>query len=405
MRKIVISIFVIMSTLCHGAFAQPVTQDAEHILSLGYLGFRDNAATAANFQKLAEAGLDMLTLEMDQSTAALQFDLAAEAGIKILAVLAPYTDHRNIDEVEFDKVDELVERFRSHPALFGWHICDEPNLNRIPDLKMIKEHIEAIDPDHPVYINLNPLGSIRALGTDFYRDYVDTYARDCGLSILSYDCYPTMDYGVINWWYMCNEAVLVTCRKYGIPFWGFAATCWIDREGPNNMHVKPTLENVRLTVNTHLAYGAKVMQYFTIRDFGGTSWSPMMGEAWTDAYDLLKEANLEMKNREAVFASGEVVKTRFTHLTPFACLPLIDEDLPDAIASIDTDITALVSFIEKGDERYIVVVNSSWTGKCRAEVEFARQCSTIDRFGVVSKWGKSKNAFIIDEGDMLIIKY
>ncbi|MBO4417543.1 MAG: hypothetical protein J5801_05445 [Bacteroidales bacterium] len=405
MKKVVISIFVIMSTLCQSAFAQPVTQDTQHILTLGYLGFRDNTATAANFQKLAEAGLDMLTLEMDQSTAALQFDLAAEAGVKILAVLAPYTDRHNIDDVDFAMVDELVQRFRSHPALFGWHICDEPNLNRIPDLKMIKEHIEAIDPDHLVYINLNPLGSIRALGTDFYRDYVDTYARDCGLSVLSYDCYPTMDYGVINWWYMCNEAVLATCRKYGIPFWGFAATCWIDREGPNNMHAKPTLENVRLTVNTHLAYGAKAMQYFTIRDFGGTSWSPIMGEAWTDAYDLLKEANLEMKNREAVFAGGEVVKTRFTHLTPFACLPLLKEDLPAAIASLDTDLTALVSFVENGANRYIVVVNSSWTRKCNASVEFAAACSTIDRNGVVSQWSKGKTAFVIDEGDMLVIKY
>lgn len=405
MRKIVISVFVLLSAFCQVTLARPVTEDSQHILALGYLGFRDGAATAANFQKLAEAGLDMITLEMDQSTAALQFDLAAEAGIKILAVLAPFTDRHNIDDVDFAKVDELVERFRSHPALFGWHICDEPNINRIPGLKAIKEHIEALDPDHPVYINLNPLGSIRALGTDFYRDYVDTYARDCGLSILSYDCYPTMDYGVLNWWYMCNEAVLATCRKYGIPFWGFAASCWIDREGPNNMHAKPTLENIRLTVNTHLAYGAKVMQYFTIRDFGGTSWSPMMREAWTDAYDLLKEANLEMKNREGIFAGGEVVKTRFTHLTPFACLPLLDEDLPAAVASLDTDSTALVSFIENGANRYIVVVNSSWTQKCRASVEFAAACSTIDRRGVVSEWGKSKNAFVIDEGDMLVIKY
>lgn len=405
MKKIVISVVVLLSAFCQITSARPVTEDPQHILALGYLGFRDGAATAANFQKLAEAGLDMLTLEMDQSTAALQLDLAAEAGIKILAVLAPYTDHHSLDDVDFAKVDSLVLRFRSHPALFGWHICDEPNINRIPGLKAIKEHIEALDPDHPVYINLNPLGSIRALGTDFYRDYVDTYARDCGLSILSYDCYPTMDYGVINWWYMCNEAVLATCRKYGIPFWGFAASCWIDREGPNNMHAKPTLENIRLTVNTHLAYGAKVMQYFTIRDFGGTSWSPMMREVWTDAYDLLKEANLEMKNREGVFAGGEVVKTRFTHLTPFACLPLLDEDLPAAIASLDTDITALVSFIENGANRYIVVVNSSWTQKCKASVEFAAACSMIDRRGAVSEWSKGKNAFVIDEGDMLVIRY
>ena len=383
-----------------------MTQDAQHILSLSYLGFRDNTATAANFQKLAEAGLDMLTLEMDQSSARLQMDLAAEAGIKILAVLAPYTDHHNIAEVDFAKVDELVTSFKTHPALYGWHICDEPNINRIPDLKRIKEHIEALDPDHPVYINLDPLGSIRALGTDFYPDYVETYARDCNLTILSYDCYPAMYYGMINWWYMCNEAVLATSRKYGIPFWGFAATCWIDREGPNNMHAKPTLENVRLTVNTHLAYGAQVMQYFTIRDFGGTSLAPFMGnDTWTEAYDIMKAANLEMKCREKVFAGGQVVKTRFLGLVPFACLPLVAGDMPSAVTSLEADRTALVSFVENGDARYLVVVNSSWEEKTTVSAEFGSTVSVIDRTGSVSSVTPGSHTFVVDEGDMLVVKY
>ena len=49
---------------------------------------------------MAEAGLDMITLEMDQSSAQLQLDLAHEAGIRILAVLAPYTDHKSLDDVD-----------------------------------------------------------------------------------------------------------------------------------------------------------------------------------------------------------------------------------------------------------------------------------------------------------------
>lgn len=391
---------ILLLSFCGTAFSQ------DKIMAMGYLGFRDAAATAENFQRLADAGLDMITLEMDQSSAGLQMDLASEAGIKILAVLAPYTDHRNIKDVDFKAVDSLVLRFKSHPTLYGWHICDEPNINRIPDLKHIKEHIEALDPEHPVYINLNPLGSIRALGTDFYRDYVETYARDCNLQLLSYDCYPTMDYGNVNWWYMCNEAVLAVTRKYGIPFWGFAATCWIDREGPNNMHAKPTLENVRLTVNTHLAYGAQVMQYFTIRDFGGTSWAPHMHNTeWTGAYDVLKEANLEMKRREAVFAGGSVVKTRFTRLTPFACLPLASGDLPRAVASLDSDRTALVSFIENGDARYIVVVNTEWEKKVNVTADFREDVTVIDRTGASAAVNPGSRTFSVDEGDMLVIKW
>ena len=388
---------------CLGCFSAKAGD--EKIMAMGYLGFRDAAATVGNFQKLADAGLDMLTLEMDQSTARLQMDLAEEMGIKILAVLAPFTDRSSLEEVDFAIVDSLVTEFMGHPALYGWHICDEPSIKKIPFLKTVKEHIEALDPEHPVYINLGPLGSIRALGTDFYRDYVEHYARDCGVRLLSYDCYPTLESGVVNWWYMCNEALLATSRKYNIPWWGFAATCWIDREGPNNMHVKPTLENGRLQVNTHLAYGAQVMQYFTIRDFGGTSLAPFMANSeWTEAYNVMREANLEMKCRQAVFAGGQVVKTRFTGLTPFACLPLIPEDLPSAIASLASDRTALVSFIENGDARYLVVVNSSWEEKTAVSADIREQVSVIDRGGIVKQIEPGLNSFTLDEGDMLVIK-
>lgn len=375
-------------------------------MSMGYLGFRDAGATMENFQRLAEAGIDMITLELDQDTAELQLDLAQETGLKILAVLAPYTGRSAIEEVDFAQVDSVVNRFKNHPALYGWHIFDEPGLKMIPFLKYVKEHVEALDPAHPVYINLNPLGSIRALGTDYYADYIDTYARECDLKLLSYDCYPAMSYGILNWWYMCNEAVAAACRRHNIPFWAFAATCWIDREGPNNMHAKPTLENVRLQINTNLAYGAQVMQYFTIRDFGGTSLAPNMGNTnWTEAYDIMKDANLEMKCREKIFAGCKVSANRFTHLTPFACLPLTDSDLPAAVSALDTDRVALVSFLENDGTRYIVIVNSTDKEKCTVGITFTAPCELIDRTGAVTAVTPGSHTLTIDEGDMLVIKY
>lgn len=389
---------------CLGCFS--VRAADNKIMAMGYLGFRDAAATAHNFQKLADAGLDMITLEMDQSSIALQLDLAEQAGLKILAVLAPFTDRGSLEEVDFAMVDRLVTEFKGHPAIYGWHICDEPGIKKIPFLKAVKEHIEALDAEHPVYINLNPLGSIRALGTDFYRDYIEHFARDCRVEFLSYDCYPTLVSGVVNWWYMCNEALLATSRKYAIPWWGFAATCWIDREGSNNMHVKPTLENVRLQVNTHLAYGAQVMQYFTIRDFGGTSLAPFMADSvWTEAYNVMREANLEMKCREDIFAGGQVVKTRFTGKIPFACLPLIEEDLPASISSLTSDRTVLISFIENGDARYIALVNSSWDEKTAVNAEIMSPVSVIDRAGIERQIAPGHQTLTLDEGDMLVVRY
>ena len=374
-------------------------------MALGYLGFRDSAATEANFARLAEAGLDMITLEMDSAGAGMQLDLAAAAGMKVLAVLAPYTDRTLLEDVDFEKVDELVLRFKAHPALYGWHICDEPGIKRIPMLKAVKEHIEALDGAHPVYINLNPLGSINALGTDFYRDYIDTFVRECNFQLLSYDCYPTMQWGMVNWWYMCNEAVLEVTRRYAIPFWAFAATCWIDREGPLNMHEKPSLENVRLQINTNLAYGAQVMQYFTIRDFGGTSLAPFMNNSqWTEAYDVLKEANLEMKRREVVFAGCKVLATRFICQTPFGARPLLKGDLPAAISSVQSDRTALVSMLDNNGCEYVVVVSTSPSETTGVSVDFASGVDYIDRAGNTVSQSPGTKVFALDPGDMLVFR-
>ena len=64
-----------------------------------------------------------------------------------------------------------------------------------------------------------------------------------------------------------------------------------------------------------------------------------------------------------------------------------------------------MSFVENGDNRYLVVVNSSWTKKCKADITLAQPCSIIDRTGRVSECPEGKNALVIDEGDMLVIKY
>jgi hypothetical protein len=112
-----------------------------------------------------------------------------------------------------------------------------------------------------------------------------------------------------------------------------------------------------------------------------------------------------MKCREAVFAGGSVVKTRFTHLTPFACLPLIEADLPEAVASLDSDRTALVSFIENGDARYIVVVNTEWRETVTVSADFRQEVAMIDRSGKTYSVNPGSHSFTVDGGDMLVIKW
>ncbi len=363
--------------------------------------------TQEDYNKVAQAGFTMITLEggekMDMNgdgtlddddmlaTIRFKLDLIKNAGLK-------YSLHH-------PQLASVIELCKDDPDLTMIHIFDEPGLNLIPMLKQRRDWIKAIAPDVPVHINLHPHASVRALGTDYYTDYVRKMVEGTGMDILSYDHYPVLiDGSVMNEWYRCLEANYQVGKEKGVPIWLFTASCGMDYERPARQI--PTMNNLRLQVYTDLAYGAPVVQYFVYRSYSKQCIAPITVDGkYTYLYDLVKEFNAEVHRRGFVFAGGNVSKVRFTHLTPYYCLPLISEDLPEEITSIDSDRTALVSFVENGSNRYIVMVNSSCMEKFTAEVEFATTVCTIDRDGVFTEHQPGKASFVVDEGDMLVIKY
>ena len=372
---------------------------------LPFGGLMKEITTLEDYQKVKDAGFTMITLEggekydMDgdgvltdedmMATLRFKLDLIKKVGLK-------YSLHH-------PQLESVIAEVKDDPDLMMVHIFDEPGLWQIPWLKQRRDWVKSVAPDVPVHINLHPEASIRAMGTDSYRDYITRMVDGTGMDILSYDQYPVMaDNSVMNYWYKCMEVNSDVARRHSIPFWAFTASCWMEDEHRR----MPDMTNMRLQVYTDFAYGAEVVQYFVYRAYSVATLAPVMIDGtYTELYDLLKEFNAEMHKRGFVFKGCKVPKTRFTHLTPWTCLPLIPEDLPASVPFIDTDVTALVSFVENGFNRYIVLVNSSTVAKCTAEVEFAEMAYTIDREGVFHEHQPGREKFVMDEGDMLVIKY
>lgn len=384
----------------------PYTEATRPKANLMIFGGLDNQnTTLEDYQKVVDAGFTMITLEggdpmdMDKDgviddgdrleTIKYKLSLIKQVGLR-------YSLHHPI-------LKESVELVKDDPDLTMIHIFDEPGIWQIPALNERKAWCKAIAPDVPVHINLHPEASIRAMGTDSYRDYIETMAKGCDMEIISYDQYPVMaDHTIMNYWYKCLEVNADVARKRGVPFWAFTASCFMEDE----KRMMPDMANMRLQVYTDFAYGCEVVQYFVYRAYSVATLAPIMADgSYTELYDLMKEFNAEMHKRGFVFSGGKVSKTRFTHLTPWTCLPLISEDLPPEISSIDSDKTALVSFEENDGNKYIVVVNGSCFEKCTAEIEFASMAYTIDREGVFHEHQPGKEKFVMDEGDMLVIKY
>ncbi len=373
---------------------------------MGYYSLKPQWATLENFQKLADAGLKMVTVECEDPDYVQQISYAHQVGMKSVCIIGWAGGRYAQDPQGYKGLDNIVNELKVMPGVYAYHICDEPSTKDIPRLKMIKEKVESLDPDHQVYINLNPDGSENALGTTSYREYIEAYARDCEVDFISFDMYPILPGGqVMPGWHKCLRAVYDVTRKYGIPFWAFAASCWINNEGGIIVRGKPSVENLRLQTYTDLAYGAQVVQYFTIQQYGGTTLAPIMHDGtWTEAYDYLKETGLQVQRRGYVFDGCKVDLVRFSETPATWGENLSDADMPEEIGSMTTSGTAMVSFVENRGNRYIVAVNQSYTDKITAKVTFNDMVYTIERDGSFVEHGRGTEEFTIDEGDLMVIK-
>lgn len=373
---------------------------------LGYYSIKPQWVNLENFQKLADAGLKAITVETEDYNYKAQIELAQQVGLKVLPIVGWLAGNYERYGEDYKEIDEMIGYLKQQPNLLAYHMCDEPSTRDIPSLLMRKTKIESLDPDHPVYINLNPDGSVHALGTEEYRDYIEAYARDCKCKLLSFDMYPILAEGeVMQGWHKCLRAVADMGQKYGVPFWAFAASCWIDREGGIIVRGRPSVENLRLQTYTDLAYGAQVVQFFTIQQYSGTSFAPFMSDGtWTEAYDFLKEACLQVQKRGFVFDGGKVNKITFTGSSAIWGEFLSAEDLPDAIGALDTDKPALVTFVENRGNQYIAIVNQSYTEKLNVTVAFDELAYTIERDGSFIEHLPGEETIKVDEGDLMVIK-
>ncbi len=113
-----------------------------------------------------------------------------------------------------------------------------------------------------------------------------------------------------------------------------------------------------------------------------------------------------MHNREFVFAQSEVHQVR--HIGPDYYLHgtcLTKGDLPDAIGDIAASGSAVVSFVGNSGNEYIAICNKSWQEKLHVDLTFNREVYTIDRDGIFTEQQPGTSTFIIDEGDMLVVKW
>ncbi len=310
-------------------------------------------------------------------------DAAERAGVKIITSCPGLTAESG----------QTVPALMNHPALYGYHLADEPETGELEQLGLKVQQIQSLDNYHPCYINLYPNW---AWGKEQYSSNVALFLEKAPVPFLSFDNYPIVSIDgnpsiLRPDWYRNLEEIAAVAKKHKIPFWAFALAL-SHRLDASYFYQVPTLPELRLQVFSNLAYGAQAIQYFT---FHG-----IYIDNETEVYDRVKTVNQEVQKLTPVFLGATVTDVWHTG-------PVLPEGtralgkLPDAIRSLSTEGTgAVVSLLENKGQSYLVIVNKDYRNPMKLTIDTEASVSRLSKEGIPVPATDTK--LTVDPGDCII---
>ncbi len=296
-----------------------------------------------------------------------------------------------------------VARLKGQPALAGYFLADEPNMDDLWKYVKIANTINKIDRRRICYINLHPYyndGQMKVVGTPSYRKYLQAASR-IGLPQISFDFYPVTKDGLRAdaWFYTLNEVRRESLRT-GRPFWGYVLSV------PHNDYPQPTLPMLRLQVYTNLAYGAQAITYFTYKTLQDKRYSfhnaPIgLNGKKTNTYALVRTMNKELRAVASLFYGAKVLSVGHLVTIPQGCKKA---SAPKNIRrlSVSGKGGAVVSVFSQKGHRYMAVVNKSYLSALKMGIEISS-----DKVRHVSKnlvESRVKRSYVVQPGDVSLFK-
>lgn len=170
----------------------------------------------------------------------------------------------NLDSPETKaRLDAFIDSVKNHPALYAYHVKDEPGASAFAHYARMANYLREMDPSHLAYLNLLPLGAKnRQLGTTgeqvpAYREYVRQFIEILKPKLLSYDHYHFADNGDGDGHFLNLAEMRQAALDAGVPFMVIVQACsW------TKIRRIPTGEELRWLAYTTLAYGSQGISYY-----------------------------------------------------------------------------------------------------------------------------------------------
>ena len=295
-------------------------------------------------------------------------DLAKGADLKLLLADSRIEAFLTGLDSTFEQVDNVVRDYSRHPAFWGYYLQDEPKANDFERLAVLKNHLAEKDPNHPAYINILPTYAAQAKRATFtYREYIDRYMQIVQPSLLSFEHYPIIEYGMRDDYYENLEIIRSNAANRRIPFWAMALSVAYDP------YPKPEHSHLRMQLYSSLAYGAKGLQYFSFnvpksREFRfGQALLDSTGKA-TPLYKDATQINQEIRRLGTTLSQLTSTGVYHNDPVPTGCAPL-NQRLP--IAKIEGGPFLAGFFVDSKRQKYVLLANKNYNFGAEPRITFA----------------------------------
>jgi len=331
-------------------------------------------------------------------------DWAEKYGMKLI-VMDPrgHAKKGNMEEYA-DAVRAAAVDFGKHPATFGFHVGDEPDVDmKNTFFECYRVQKEAAPDLHP-YANLLPYFNwiLERAGTDSWPNYLDEYVQKASPDMISYDCYMQMTSGEegVHDYYRNLRFYREAALRNGIPFWNTILSV-------GHLYYRcPNQDDIRWQFNTSIASGANGISwwfYHMLAPNANYRMSPV-DELWdkTPTYYDIRRVQVGF-HRHYTDLFNRVVSTRVTFHAKIYGEGL--EFTPnDIILKVDSDKkTPMIigEFADLEGNRYAMFVNNSMTEDGLFYVTFPKSSKTYsyDWYGKEFEGGAYAHTGILPDSE------
>ena len=203
------------------------------------------------------------------------------------------------DPTKREALMSLIDRVKKHPALYSYHILDEPSASQFPALGKLVAFLRERDPKHLAYINLFPTEAnneqlgVKGDKTETYREYLRQYVETVKPSMLSYDHYQFKNGGDDPYYFLNLALMREKSLQSGIPFLNIVqASNWVpNSSGSPRAPRVPNGDELTYLVWTTLAYGAQGISYYVYGYPGHEGGIVSLDGTPTTLYETLKKVH------------------------------------------------------------------------------------------------------------------